>query len=274
MFRNGPEVLGKNARLRVGKGRIRLSGKRGLPDKRAVGAQRLDFAALRGLRVAHAGDIEAGGELVGSEPVAGGGGDGANGLQAASSLVQKLKVIAAGAIEQENEGLRTLRRVVEGAVVAGNAQFEKRIAQAELVLESGETAPLIGSDGGGQRIEGIEAEIFAVGAVIEKRGVQNMSWRKVVLQAEKIVAGPSFGGIRAGGLLFYDRKGVLKADGIGEPKAPAPDRPGKGKSGIPVAKVNAFTDVDAGKRIGGAEAPAIVAFRCFEAQDAQIGRAS
>jgi len=64
---------------------------------------------------------------------------------------------------------------------------------------------------------------------------------------------------------------VLNADGIEKPEAAALDGAGESQARVPIAKVRTFLNVDAGKRIGGAEAPAIVAVRGFKTEDGCAG---
>ena len=140
-----------------------------------------------------------------------------------------------------------------------------------MVFERGEVAPLVAGDGGGDRIESIEAEVGAARDVVEKAGVENVLGRDVVLEAEEIVTGPFFPSVGAGGLAFDDGESVLNADRIGKPKAAALDGSRESETRIPVAEVNAFLDVDAGSGIGGAEAPAVVAIGSVEAENVCAG---
>ena len=67
--------------------------------------------------------------------MAGGSGDAADGLQATSALMQALKIVAGGAVDEQNVGLSTLRRVIEHAAVGSDAAFEKRIVEPQLIFQ-------------------------------------------------------------------------------------------------------------------------------------------
>ena len=140
-----------------------------------------------------------------------------------------------------------------------------------MVFYGGEVALLVAGDSGGDGIESVEADVGFVGAIVEVGGVQNVLGRDVVLEAKEIVAGPVFPGVGFIGEAFDDDEGVLKADGIGEPKAAALDGTGKREARIPVAEVDAFLDVDAGNGVSGAETPAVVAVGSFEAENVCAG---
>ena len=118
-------------------------------------------------------------------------------------------------------------------------------------------------------IDGVEAEVGAVGAVVEKAGVENVPVREIVLQAEEIVARPLFGNVGVRGQLFDDVEGVLDADGIRKPKAAALDGSGKSDARIPISEMSAFLDVDSGSGVGRAEAPAIFAVGSFKTENAR-----
>lgn len=64
---------------------------------------------------------------------------------------------------------------------------------------------------------------------------------------------------------------MLKADRIGKPKTAALDGAGESETRIPVAEVDALLNVDAGRGIGGTEAPAVVAIGSFEAKNVCTG---
>ena len=101
--------------------------------------------------------------------------------------------------------------------------------------------------------------------------MENVLGSEVVLEAEEIVAGPIFGGVGAGGKLFDESESVLEANGIGKPEAAANDGAGESETGIPIAEMEAFLDVDAGSGIGRAEAPFVVAVGSIEAKDVCAG---
>lgn len=204
-------------------------------------------------------------------PMACGGGHAGESLESTAALVRALKVVAGGTIDEQHEWLRALRDVVQNAFVGGDAKIEKRVGEPDLILERGEVAALVAGDGGGDGIESVETEIGAVREVVQEAGVENVLGRDVVLQAEKIVAGPVLPGVGAGGLLLYDGENVLDADGIGKPETAAKDGTGKRETRIPIAEVKAFLNVDAGNGIGGAETPLVVAIRSFEAEDIRAG---
>jgi len=186
-------------------------------------AERLDFTAAGHERVSEAGGVEAGGELMSAMPVARCSGHAGDSLQAASDLVEALEIVAGGAVDEKDVGLRALRDVVEDAFVGGDAKIEERVGEPDLIFERGEVAVLVAGDSGGNRVESIEAEVGTARNVVEKTGVENMLGRDVVLEAEEIVAGPLFPSVGAGGLAFDDGEGVLNADGIGKPEAAALD---------------------------------------------------
>ena len=74
-------------------------------------------------------DVEAGGELMRSVPMARCGGHARDGLQASAALMQALEIVAAGAVDEQDEGLRALRRVIEHATVRSDTEFEERVVQ-------------------------------------------------------------------------------------------------------------------------------------------------
>ena len=164
-----------------------------------------------------------------------------------------------------------MRDVIEDAFIGGDTEIEKRVGEPDLVFERGEVAPPVAGDGGGDRVESIEAEIGAARDVVEKAGVEDVLGSDVVLETEEIVTCPFFPSVGAGGLAFDDGECVLNADRIGKPKAAALDGSREIEARIPVAEVNAFLDVDAGSGIGGAEAPAVVAIGSVEAEDICAG---
>ena len=98
-----------------------------------------------------------------------------------------------------------------------------------------------------------------------------MARREVPLQASQALPRPFRGRILAGRLFFDDAKAVLEADGFRKPCATFCERARKLKSRIPVPKMPAPLDADAGHKIGGAEAPAIVAGNRVQGEDPGAG---
>src|SRR5690349_17339966 len=119
----------------------------------------------------------------------------------------------------------------------------------QLILQGNEATSLVGGDGGRLRVQCVQAKIRIVRAVVEKARVQNVLWRKVVLQAQEIVPGPLLECVGVRRKLLHHSKRVLHADRIGKPEAAADKRSGKSESRIPVSQVHAFLKVDAGARI-------------------------
>src|SRR5580692_1867852 len=190
---------------------------------------------------------------MGAVPVAGGGGHACGDLVAVAFLVEALKVVSGGAVDEKDEGLGALRDEVEGAVVDGEADVEESVGEPDLIFDGEEGALLVGRDRGGNGVDAVEAIVGGASAVVEEGGVEDVLGSDVVLEAEEIVAGPGFPGVGAGRLLIDDGVDVLKADGIGEPEAAALDGAGNIEARIPVAEVDALLNVDAGEGIGGAE---------------------
>src|SRR5690349_23199045 len=104
-------------------------------------------------------------------------------------------------------------------------------------------------------------------AIVENAGMEDVFRSKVVLQSQEVVRGPLFERVGVGRKLFHHTKRMLHADGVGKPETPALDRPGKGKSRIPITQMHALLNVDPRGRIGGPEAPAIVSIRSYKAQN-------
>jgi len=171
-FRNRPGILCIGASLGVGKPGIRQAGKSRLPYQSSIRAERLDFRALSGLRKDQRRDVEAGGELMRSVPMARRGGHARDGLQASAALMQALEIVAARAVNEEDEGLRTLRRVIKHAAVRGHTELKERVVQPYLVFQGDKRAALIGIDSRRLRIERVQSEVAVVAAVIEKAGAQ------------------------------------------------------------------------------------------------------
>src|ERR1700676_73559 len=194
-----------------------------------------------------------------------------NGLQAAAVLMEALEIVSGGAVHEQDVGLHAVRDEVEGAVIGGDAEIEERVGKPELVFERGEIALLLASHRGGNGIEGVEADVCVVGAVIEKAGVENVLGGDVVLEAEESVCRPVFPSVGAGGQFFDDSKSVLEADRIGKPEAAVLDGAGEIESWVPVPEVEAMVNINAGCGIGGTEAPAVVTIRGFEAEDVCAG---
>jgi hypothetical protein len=157
------------------------------------------------------------------------------GLQAAAALMETLEVVAGRAVDEENVGLRAVGDEVESAVVGGDAEIEERVMEPDLIFEGGEVTLLLAGDRGGHRIEGVESDVCVVGAVIEEAGMENVSGRDVVLEAEEIVACPVFPSVSAGGQLFDDSECMFEADRIGVPEAAALDGAGESEPWIPIA---------------------------------------
>ena len=128
--------------------------------------------------------------------------------------MEALEIVAGRAVDEEDEGLRALGDEVESAGVGGDAEIEESVGEPDLIFCGGEETLLVAGDGGGNGIEGVEADVGVAGAIVEKRGVEDVFGRDVELEAEKIIAGPVFPSVGAGGLLFDDGESVLNADRI------------------------------------------------------------
>ena len=94
-----------------------------MANETSVGTECPDFRALGGLRIDHTGGVGARCELMGSVPMARGSGDAADSLQAASALMQALKIVAGGAVDEQNVGQSTLRGVIEQAAVGSQTEI-------------------------------------------------------------------------------------------------------------------------------------------------------
>ena len=204
-------------------------------------------------------------------PVTRGSGHAGGGLVAASFLMEALEIVAGGTVDEEDEGLVALRNEVECAVIDGEADVEEGIGEPDLILDGEEGALLIGGDGSRDGVDSVETVVGVAGAVVEESGVEDVLGGDVVLEAKEIVASPGFARVCAGGLLIDDHVDVLNADGIGEPETAALEGTGEVEARVPVAEMDAFLNVDTGKRVGGAETPAVVAVGSFEAEDAGAG---
>ncbi len=183
-----------------------------------------------------------------------------------TTLAQLLEIVAARAGNQQNEGLRALRCVIEYAAVGGDSEFKERALKPYLIFQGNESAALIGGNRGGLWIERVQTKIGIVGAIVKKTRVQNVLWRDVVLQPQKIVAGPLLIGVRAPRLLLDDAEGMLHGNRIRKPKPPVLDWSGEREPRIPVSEVRAFLNVDAGSGVGGSESPPVIAVGSFEIQ--------
>src|SRR5260370_14439784 len=128
-FGDRPRVLRVGTGLGVGKAVIRKSGKIGLANESSVGAECLDFHALGGLRIKYAGDVGARSNLVGSVPMAPGSADAADGVQAASAVMQALNAMAGGAVDEQNIGVSALWALTEHAAVGSDSEFEEHIVE-------------------------------------------------------------------------------------------------------------------------------------------------
>src|ERR1700676_2072598 len=113
-----------------------------------------------------------------------------NGLQAATVLVEALEIVAGRAVDEEDIGLRAVGYEVQSAVIGGDAEIEKRVVEPDLIFEGGEIALLLAGHRGGDGIEGVEADVCVVGAVVEKGCVENVFGSDVVLETEEIVCRP------------------------------------------------------------------------------------
>jgi hypothetical protein len=113
-------------------------------------------------------------------------------LQAAAAPIEALEIVAGRAVDEEDVGLRAVGDEVESAVIGGNAEIEERVVEPDLIFEGGEVTLLLAGDRGRDRIEGVEADVCVVGAVIEEGGMENVFGRDVVLEAEEVVACPVF----------------------------------------------------------------------------------
>src|SRR5713226_9631663 len=110
-------------------------------------------------------DIEACSELMRAVPVARGSHYVRHGLQAVTTLAQMLEIVAARAGNEQNEGLRALRRVIEYAAVGGDSEFKKRAVKPYLIFQRNESAALIGGNRGGLWIERVQTKIAIIGAI-------------------------------------------------------------------------------------------------------------
>src|SRR6266571_9191878 len=214
----------------------------------------------------HPRDIETRSKLMRAVPVARGSHYVRHSLQAAATLAQMLEIVAAGAGNEQNEGLRALRCVIEYAAVGGGAELKERAVKPKLIFQRNESAALIGGNGGGLWIERVQAKIAIVGAIVKKTRVQNLFWRDVVLQPQKIVSGPLLKGVRARRLLLDDTESMLNGNRVGKPKAPALDWSGEREPRIPVSEVGAFLNVDARSGVGRPESPPVISVGSFEIQ--------
>ena len=191
-----------------------------------------------------------------------------HGLQTPPALAQVLKVIAARAVDEQDERLGTLWEVFKHARIRGNAELKQRFVKPQLILQGNKAAALVGGDRRGLRIERGQAEVRVAGAIVEQRRVEDVPGGKVVLQPQKIVSRPLLESVGVRRQLLYDAKGVLDTDGIGKPETAALKWTGKGEPRIPVSQMHSLLDVDAGSGIGGSKAPAVVPIESFQTQDA------
>src|ERR1700723_2599729 len=107
-------------------------------------------------------------------PVARGGGHTGGGLVAAAAPLEAPGIVARGTVDEEDEGLRALGDVVESAGVGGDAEIEEGVGEPDLIFCGGEETLLVAGDGGGNGIEGVEADVGVAGAIIEKSGVEDV----------------------------------------------------------------------------------------------------
>src|ERR1700757_933855 len=96
-------------------------------------------------------------------PVACGGGHARSGLEAAAFLMEALEIIACGAVDEEDEGLRTFGDEVESAVIRGDTDVKERVGKPDLIFDGGKVALLVGSDRGGDGIDAVEAVVEVAG---------------------------------------------------------------------------------------------------------------
>src|SRR4029077_15407959 len=146
----------------VGEIWICLPGKSCLADERAGCVERLDFAALGEERIGKSCGVGADGDLMSAVPVSRRGDHVDGGLQTATALVETLEIIAGGTVDEQHVGLRAFRDEVERAVIGGGTEIEKGVGKPDLVFERCEVALLVEGDGGGDWIEGVEADVCAV----------------------------------------------------------------------------------------------------------------
>src|SRR5258708_16719762 len=101
----------------------------------------------------------------------------------------------------------------------------------------------------------MEAQALVLGAVVQKTAVQNVLWAEVVLQADKIIAGPLRGSVGVIGQLPHQREYVLQADGIRKPEAAPHDGARESKARIPVSQSHTILNITTWDHIGPTEPP-------------------
>src|SRR5262249_52002601 len=173
-----------------------------VPIEHIGGLQGVDFSALRGLMECQSGNIRAQRNLMRAVPVARSSYHVRDGLQAATSLLQVLKVISGGLVDEKDVGERALRSEIEHAAVLSDAEFKECFVKPDLVFQGNKGAALIGGRRGGLRVEGVQAQVIVGGAIVEQTCVQDVLGREVVLQAEKVVSCPFFESVGARPKLF------------------------------------------------------------------------
>src|SRR5207245_8959814 len=104
-------------------------------------------------------DIEARSELMRAVPVARGSHHVRHGLQAVTTLAQMLEIVAARAGNEQNAGLRALRRVIEYAAVGGGSEFKERAVTPYLILQRNESAAMTGGNRGRLWTERVQGKI-------------------------------------------------------------------------------------------------------------------
>src|SRR5260370_39508201 len=79
-----------------------------------------------------------------SVPMARRGGHARDSLQASAAMMQALEIVAAGGVDEQDEGLRALWRVIEHAAVRGHTELEERVGQPHLIFQGDKRAALTG----------------------------------------------------------------------------------------------------------------------------------
>ena len=96
--------------------------------------KRSNLPALRRLVQDQPSGIRTHGKLVRAVPVARSRNHVRHPLKAAPALAQVLKIVSARPIDEKNIGLRALRRVLQHATVASNAQLKQRFVKPQLIF--------------------------------------------------------------------------------------------------------------------------------------------
>src|SRR5438309_5686024 len=98
-----------------------------------------------------------------------------------------------------------------------------------------------------------------------------MLWAEVVLQAQKIIAGPLRGSVCVRGQFSDQRKSVLQADRVGKPESATLDGTRKCKTRVPISQAHALLNIDAGNWIRSPKAPLVIAVGRFQTSYARAG---